>query len=107
MNTPAIPPRAEAITNDTCCTSPTGIPICSAASWSWAVARIAWPTFPYFRNRDIATITTAVAPSITTSEVPNRMCPTCRLDVGSTCGNTRNCAVNAICDALSRICETA
>ena len=87
--------------------SPTGMPTWSAASWSCAVARIAWPSRPYFRKRLIATITAAVTASITRSEVPNRMFPTWRFAVGSTLGNTRNSAVNAICEALSRICETA
>lgn len=42
-STPASPPSAEASMNEMFCTRPTGMPICSAASESWAVARIARP----------------------------------------------------------------
>ena len=52
-------------------------------------------------------MTTAVTASMTTSEVPKRIVPMWKFEVGSTLGNTRNSAVNVIWDTLSRICETA
>ena len=45
--------------------------------------------------------------SITTSEVPKCMVPMRRFEVGSTSGNTRNCAEKASWEMLSRICATA
>jgi len=59
------------------------------------------------RKTAITPMTTPVMASMTTSDVPKRMFPMWKFEVGSTLGNTRNSAVNVIWETLSRICETA
>jgi hypothetical protein len=63
--TPAAPPSAEASANEMLKTRLTLTPMAKAASWSWAVARMARPILVPFKSNCSASTSAPASPRIT------------------------------------------